>query len=248
MYEIKKREDNKLLMSNLKTRMFRGYHQVIKNSRNKKNKKIKKVSPLTPQLKENTKPYNRTFEDGFIVKIKTNKEILPFEYDYQEVYKNKYLKNFKNNKIDQNDIQIINFSKKNIKKKNSLTKGNQQLFLTERKNFTRNKDIRDEINKERTLNLIFPYKDEIKKFSNLPFFSLTKNKVNEEIDVNKYSSRNESKNRIKNIENILQEDFLFKISHQKDDEQNNINNNFIKNKGIKKGITFDLNENFSNST
>ena len=247
MYEIKKREDNKLLMSNLKIRMFRGYHQVIKNSRNKKSKKNKKISPLTPRLKENTKPYNRTFEDGFIVKIKTNKEILPFEYDYQEVYKNKYLKNFKNNKIDQNDIQIINFSKKNIKKKNSLTKGNQQLFLTERKNFTRNKDIRDEINKERTLNLIFPYKDEIKKFSNLPFFSLTKNKVNEEIDVNKYSSRNESKNRIKNIENILQEDFLFKISHQKDDEQNNINNNFIKNKGIKKGITFDLNENFSNS-
>jgi hypothetical protein len=119
--------------------------------------------------------------------------------------------------------------------------------LTERKNIAKNKDISDEINKERTLNLIFPYKDEIKKFSNLPFFSLTKNKVNEEIDVNKYSSRNESKNRIKNIEDILQEDFLYKISHQKDDEQNNINNNFIKNKGLKKGITFDLNEINSNS-
>ena len=73
MYEIKKREDNKLLMSNLKIRMFRGYRQVIKNSRNKKIKKNKKLSPLTPRLKENTKLKNRTYENGFVVKIKTNK-------------------------------------------------------------------------------------------------------------------------------------------------------------------------------
>jgi len=247
MYEIKKREDNNLLMSNLKKRMFRGYHQIIKNSRNKKNKKNKKLSPLTPRVKGNTKLNNRTYENGFVVKIKTNKEILPFEFDYQEVYKNKYLKNYINNTIDLNDIQVINFSKKKKKKKSLLTKGSQQLFLTEKKNFVKNKDISDEANKERTLNLIFPYKDEIKKFSNLPFFSLTKNQFNEQTDINKYSSRNGSKNRIKNIEDVLQEDFLFKISHQKDDELNNANNNFIKNKGLKKGVTFDVNENISNS-
>jgi len=245
MYEIKKREDNKALMSNLKIRMFRGYHQVIKNSRNKKIKKNKKLSPLTPRLKENAKLSNRTYENGFIVKIKTNKEILPFEYEYQEVYKNKYLKNFKNSKIELNDIQVINFSKKKKKKKSSLAKGNQQLFLTEKKNFGQNKDINNETDKERTLNLIFPYKEEIKKFSNLPFFSLTKNQFNEQTDLSKYNSRNESKNRVKNIEDILQEDFLYKISHQKDDDQNNINNNFNKNKGLKKGITFDLNENLN---
>jgi hypothetical protein len=45
----------------------------------------------------------------------------------------------------------------------------------------------------------------------------------------------------KNIKEILQEDFLYKLSHRKDMDQNDISNNFIKNKRVKKGITFGLN-------
>ena len=85
-------------------------------------------------------------------------------------------------------------------------------------------------NQERALNILFPYKEELNQFSNLPFFSLTKNPYNLRFDLTNSKSGSE-----KNIKNTLQEDFLYKISHKREFEPKLINNNFIKNKAIKKG-------------
>ena len=74
----------------------------------------------------------------------------------------------------------------------------------------------------------------INKYSNLPFFSLTKN--NDNIKFNTI----ESKNVNKNIKDILQEDFLYKISHQRENEYKGINNNFNKNSKELNGLQFVL--------
>ena len=241
MFEIKKKEDNKILISNLKTRMFRGYHKILKNSRNKSHKKILNNSNLnnilTPRIKEKAPAYIRTYSNGYIIKVKNNKETLPFENEYQDIYKKKYLNKLNSNKIELNDIKVINYSKKNKELKLNNNK-NKKIFLTERHNSTNNIKNKDNDKKLRTqaLDLLFPYKEEINKISNLPFFSLTKNHYNAQSD-----AINTSNIGNKNIKEILQEDFLYKISHRRDLEQSDINNNFIKNKRVKKGITFDLN-------
>lgn len=241
MFEIKKKEDNKILISNLKARMFRGYHKILKNSRNKSHKKYSNNSNLnnilTPLAKENAPSYIRTYSNGYIIKVKNSKQVLPFENEYQDIYKKKYLNQLNSSKIELNDIKVINYSKKNkeLKLKNNKKK---QIFLTERHNSTNNikNKYTDKNLRAQTLNLLFPYKEEINKISNLPFFSLTKNQYNVESDI--INSSNIGK---KNIKEILQEDFLYKLSHRKDMDQNDISNNFIKNKRVKKGITFDLN-------
>ena len=247
MFELKKKEDNKILISNLKARMFRGYHKILKNSRNKSHKKYSNNPNLnnflTPRPKENVPSYIRTYSNGYIIKVKNNKEVLPFEYEYQDIYKKKYLNQLNSNKIELNDIKVINFSKK-IKNLNNNNNKNRQIFLTERHNSTNNikNADRDKKLRAQALNLLFPYKEEINKISNLHFFSLTKNQYNIQSDAINSSSSNAGGAGGKNIKEILQEDFLYKISHnRKDMEQNDINNNFIKNKRVKKGITFDLN-------
>ena len=243
MFEIKKIEENKILTSNLKARMFRGYHKVLKNSKNKSCKKnLKNLKFYSPQNKINKEPsYTRTYSNGFIFKNKVKKEILPFENDYQEIYKNKYLKKLNNIKL--NEIDVINYSKNFKKYRNK----NKNMFLTETKSLQnypkkmnnlqkKEKDNNILSKTERTLNGLFPYKEEINKYSNLPFFSLTKN--NDNIKFNTIESRNVNKN----IKDILQEDFLYKISHQKENEYKGINNNFNKNKGLKKGFIHNINE------
>ena len=245
MFELKKKEDNKILISNLKARMFRGYHKILKNTRNKSHKKYLNNPNLNNFLSPRSKDapaYIRTYSNGYIIKVKKFKEVLPFENEYQDIYKKKYLNQLNSNKIELNDIKVINFSKKNKELYNKNNNKSKKIFLTERHNSTnniKNKD-RDKKLRAQTLNLLFPYKEEINKISNLPFFSLTKNQYNVQSD-NINSSSNVGGVGSKNIKEILQEDFLYKISHRKDMDQNDINNNFNKNKGVKKGITFDLN-------
>ena len=239
MFENKIIEDNKILISNLKARMFRGYHKIAKKSKslthNKFNKNINLNPIYTPQRNnrpDKLDPYIKTYSNRFFTPS-TNKEVLPFETEYQELYKNKYLNKF--NILQLNDLHITNISKnrrKSVKNKN--------IYLTESSsnssiNF-QNKGINKE-NQKQTLNLLFPYKEEIKQFSNLPFFSLTKNPYNFQINLN--GLKTEEKN---NLQNLLQEDFLYKISHKRENEQKYINNNFNKNKGVKKGKTLSLNK------
>ena len=187
MFENKIIEDNKILISNLKARMFRGYHKIAKKSKslthNKFNKNINLNPIYTPQRNnrpDKLDPYIKTYSNRFFTPS-TNKEVLPFETEYQELYKNKYLNKF--NILQLNDLHITNISKnrrKSVKNKN--------IYLTESSsnssiNF-QNKGINKE-NQKQTLNLLFPYKEEIKQFSNLPFFSLTKNPYNFQINLKK---------------------------------------------------------------
>lgn len=251
MFENKKIEDNKILTSNLKARMFRGYHKIIKNSKslmhkNKNyNQKLMEISLNSPRGQQNEKsePYIKTYTNRF--PTKSNKEILPFEQDYEEVYKKKYLHKYNNLKLY--DLQIQNLSKNN-NKLNSAQKNQrkQNIYITESKNTQKfknslnnnqNKEM-DKNNIERTLNLLFPYKEEISKLSNLPFFSLIKNPNYLQTDL--VNSKSDGKN---NIKDILQEDFLYKLSHKREKDKKLINNNFNKNKGLKKGGTIALNKN-----
>ena len=245
MFENKIIEDNKILISNLKARMFRGTHKIAKKSKslthNKFTKSINLNHIYTPQRKEKDKldPYIKTYSNRFFTPS-NNKEVLPFENEYQEIYKKKYLNKYNILKI--NDLNITNISKNRIK-----TVKNRNIYLTEsnnnfinnqnNKNKIKNKEINKESNKEQTLKILFPYKEEIKQFSNLPFFSLTKNPYNFHIDLNNIKKGDKN-----NLQNLLQEDFLYKISHKRENEQKYINNNFNKNKGIKKGKTIPLND------
>ena len=237
MFENKVIQDNKILISNLKARMFRGYHQIAKKSKSLINEKnINLNSIYTPQRKEKDKidPYLKTYTNRFPTKI--NREIFPFENDYQEIYKNKYLNKY-NNLILNNDIQITNISKNKTQNKMKNTK-NKNIYLTESKNSNHRSKNNTDSNKKQIMNLLFPYKEEINQFSNLPFFSLTKNPYSTEIDLNNMKTVGEN-----TLKNLLQEDFLYKISHKKENESKYINNNFIKNKGVKRGKTIPFNEN-----
>ena len=243
MFAKKIIEDNKILISNLKARMFRGYHKIAKKSKSLSYNKNNNFNPIyTPQKEEKDKndPYIKTYTNRFPTKI--NREIFPFEYDYQELYKKKYLNKYNNVEFD-DDFQVKNLSKNKNKLKKKATKIN--IYLTENKNcrnYIKKKEINKNNDNEQILNILFPYKEEIKKFSNLPFFSLTKNPYNLENDLSNLKSRGEN-----NIKNLLQEDFLYKISHKKDNNSKYINNNFIKNKGVKKGKTIPFNDINQNS-
>jgi len=87
--------------------------------------------------------------------------------------------------------------------------------------------IDDDINgKNRILNKLFPDINEMNKYSNLPFFSLIKRrtpfKMKFNLDLNNLKKR------------IKQEEFLFKLSHTNDSNEQKLLNI---NKGIKKGRT-----------
>lgn len=216
---MKKQEENKIMTSNIKARMFRGYNQIIKNK--KKERKLEKLKNLELNLNDLI----------FVLRSKTksNKEYFPFEIDYDYSYRNKY-----SNKIDDikaDDLKIENLSKNYNKRKLK----SKNMFLTQTKNKTEctNTDL-DAIeleNKKSTFKKLFPDQNEIYKYSELPFFSLTKNPNNFG-----YNS-NEIINLKENDDKFDRDDFLYKLSHNRDNSEKYITNNFNKNKGVKKGMT-----------
>ena len=122
------------------------------------------------------------------------------------------------------------------------------MFLTQTKskNVTTNtnNDNIDKENKEYIFKKLFPDKDEIYKYSELPFFSLTKNPHN-------FGYRGNNMINLKENDDIFSpDDFLFKLSHKQESNEKYIKNNFNKNKGVKKGIALTLannnNDNKSN--
>ena len=98
------KEENKKIVSNIKAKMFKGYHQVIKKKKKeRKLERLKNMELTLPNLIYILKS-----------KEKQNKEYLPFEPDYDSAYRDKYSN--KVNDIESNDIQIINLSKKKSEK------------------------------------------------------------------------------------------------------------------------------------
>ena len=136
--------------------------------------------------------------------------------------------------IIKND-SLIELDKKNLSNKKDesnkkyLTvrnkdKYNNAFLISKEKKLKKYKSIEDLKNEDLILNKIFPYNNEFNKYSNLPFFYLTKRQ--------NYLSDDEKTNK-----KLLKEDFIYKISHGDRFITNNDNNNFNKNKSIKKGLT-----------
>ena len=214
---MKKQEENKIMTSNIKARMFRGYNQIIKNK--KKERKLEKLKNLELNLNDLI----------FVLRSKTksNKEYLPFEIDYDYSYRNKY-----SNKIDDikaDDLKIENLSKNYNKRKLK----SKNMFLTQTKNKTEctNTDL-DAIeleNKKSTFKKLFPDQNEIYKYSELPFFSLTKNP-------NNFGYVGNTMVKLKKDDDIFsQEDFLYRLSHKRENPEKYNLNNFNKNKEVIKG-------------
>ena len=154
---------NKWLVSNLNKKMFLGYTKLKNSLKKKRNQKCTLYNP--------------------------RKEYLPFEYEYQEMYKEKYLKKLKGPKLI--DLSILNLSKNQTK----VQTISNNLLITENPKSYR---IRHNKNEE-----------EKKIVNELPFFSLFKNGI---------------KNNFKKEMKKSNEEFLYKLSHIKE-----YNNNYNKN-------------------
>ena len=214
---MKKQEENKIMTSNIKARMFRGYNQIIKNK--KKERKLEKLKNLELNLNDLI----------FVLRSKTksNKEYFPFEIDYDYSYRNKY-----SNKIDDikaDDLKIENLSKNYNKRKLK----SKNMFLTQTKNKTEctntELDAIELENKKSTFKKLFPDQNEIYKYSELPFFSLTKNP-------NNYGYVGNTMVKLKKDDDIFsQEDFLYRLSHKRENPEKYNLNNFNKNKEVIKG-------------
>ena len=214
---MKKQEENKIMTSNIKARMFRGYNQIIKNK--KKERKLEKLKNLELNLNDLI----------FVLRSKTksNKEYFPFEIDYDYSYRNKY-----SNKIDDikaDDLKIENLSKNYNKRKLK----SKNMFLTQTKNKTEctntELDAIELENKKSTFKKLFPDQNEIYKYSELPFFSLTKNP-------NNFGYVGNTMVKLKIDDDIFsQEDFLYRLSHKRENPEKYNLNNFNKNKEVIKG-------------
>ena len=193
---------NKLLVSNLKKKMFLGYTKLKNSLKKKRNEKYTLYDP--------------------------SKEYLPFEYEYQTMYKEKYLKKLKGPKLL--DLSII---KASMNSKDEKTISNK-LLITENQKTLRikhNKTESDYSSNKIVLKKIFKNEDK-KIYNDLPFFSLYKNYKN-----------NNNKEALKKTA----PDFLYKISHTNKEYNNNCNKTInlfniskLKNEYRKKFLNFKI--------
>ena len=117
-----------------------------------------------------------------------------------------------------NNFNDLFFTTANIIKRQKLLKGIKPVI-----NLVNHKSNLDE--KNQILSKLFPDKNEIDKYSNLPFFSFVKMK-------SPYKIKLDKREVLKRLPQP-QEEFLYKISHDFDEEKTD--NKFNKNKGIRKG-------------
>ena len=227
-----KNEEKKQSISNIKTRLFRGYHQIIKNEKTKKKlEKLKKTNNIL----------------YILANQESLKEYLPFEKDYETFYKKKYKP--KLDDIQNDDLKIIKLTKNEYLKPSSMSKTKSKknkIFFTQSNSFNSNKKAQSKSknliidtfskyeseNKNTVLEKLFPNKEEIYQYSYVPFFSLNKNPYNNNALIN-----------LKENDDVFsQEDFLYRLSHKKENIKKYINNNFNRNKGVKRGKTIALSE------
>ena len=212
------KEKNKKLVKTLNKKMFRGYEKI------KKLKEIKEYG-----LDKINKILTPTNEWEYV-------QPLPFEDIYNITYKDKFL-NKLNGNIDSFDfLKIYSNKKKEINKNHKYrNKNKKQIFLTYNNNKYQNKtqgEKFDDLNKKeeeekRILKQIFPDEDEMNVITSVPFFSLIKNPM-KTFSIDSKNSREKK---------ILEEEFLYKLSHKNKEEKNqNLN------KGLFKGYRTAYNE------
>ena len=226
----KKEEKNKKFTTTIKNKMFKGYEKVRNKFHNNNNLDINDNFQRFSYDSEN---YSNYFLNDLDKKNSYSNEKLKM--------KDKFIQ--KNNFNNLNNINIQHLSK--IKKDDYNNILNKLFFTTSNiinkkykkpslniKNFDYNiKESTNDIKeKNKILNKLFPDIDEINKYSNLPFFSLIKVRSPYKLKLN-------SNNKKEIKKKFPQEEFLYKISHNFNDEDEKMNNNFIKNKGMKKGRT-----------
>ena len=151
-------------------------------------------------------------------------------------------KNKKNSRTSYNDLKHFNIQHLSRDKKDDYNNTLNKLFYTtsniikHKKNklqndllvnsyYNMNFDQNNISEQNRILNKLFPDKDEMNKYSNVPFFSLMKKRTPLKMKLNLGFNKKKYK--------IKQEEFLYKISHNDSNEKFSFN----KNKGIKKGTT-----------
>ena len=225
----KKEEKNKKFTTTIKNKMFKGYEKV----RNKFHNNNLDINDNFQRFSYDSESYSNYFLNDLDKKNSYSNEKLKM--------KDKFIQ--KNNFNNLNNINIQHLSK--IKKDDYNNILNKLFFTTSNiinkkykkpslniKNFDYNiKESTNDIKeKNKILNKLFPDIDEINKYSNLPFFSLIKVRSPYKLKLN-------SNNKKEIKKKFPQEEFLYKISHNFNDEDEKMNNNFIKNKGMKKGRT-----------
>ena len=229
MEKIKKEEKNKKFTSTLKNKMFRGYEKV-RNKFHNNNLDINDYFQRFSYDKEKNF-YLNDFDKKYSYsneKLKINDKFMKTNYNSLNNINIQHLSNIK--KDDYNNIlNKFFFTTSNIINKKCAKNKKPSINL---KNFNYNiKESSNDIKeKNKILNKLFPDIDEINKYSNLPFFSLIKVR-------SPYKLKLSSNNKKEMKKKFAQEEFLYKISHNFNDEDEKINYNFIKNKGIKKGRT-----------
>ena len=164
--------------------------------------------------------------------IKSFKEFLDNPSSFSFQFENKTTYNKKNNfKNESNKENLVELDIKHLsyRKKDSYSNKVKIIKNIKKFDFKKCKSKEDLKEEQYLLNKIFPENIELNKYTNLPFFCLTKKKLN--------FSNDEKKN-----QKLLKEDFIYKLSHGERFFSNDIisninNNNFIRNKSIKKGLT-----------
>ena len=231
MEKSKKEDKNKKFISTIKNKMFKGYEKV----RNKFYNNLDDINDDFQRFSYDKENYSNYILNDLDKKYSYSNEKL--------IMKNKSSR--KNNFNSLNNINIQHLSKIKKDDYNNILK---KLFFTTsniiNKKYTKpnlniknfNYNIRESINdikeKKKILNKLFPDIDEINKYSNLPFFSLIKVRSPYKLKLN-------SNNKKEIKKKFPQEEFLYKISHNNNDEDEKINNkisetNFIKEEDINK--------------
>jgi len=228
-------EKNKKLVTSLNRRIFRGFVKTKKLTELKENENNPSTQMTTEQNKWDK--YNP----------------MPYEDNYNILYREKFLNKLKGKQI--NSIEILNSKKENTNNNNKIKLkkniindfNNNNIFLTYNNyninpkksvnNILKNPQLKiieeenkKEENENKIIKKIFPDEEELKVISNIPFISLYKNPLRTlSVESKKHYSKKEKK--------ILDEEYLYRISHKNiEDKSNNIN------KGIVRGFRTAYNE------
>lgn len=217
---IKEEDKRKKFNTVLKTNTFRGYDKARNKAYNNFDdfNNYQTFSYNTKNV-SNSSPF--TFKKGRNETTKQNKKFLKNNLVNIVGFK---LKNFKSH--NDNDPNGLFYTTSSIMKSKNILKNKNQFI---RNNTSFNANVQESVKeKNKLINKLFPDINELNKFSNLPFFSMVKMK-------SPYIVKLDKNEIIK--KKFPSEQFLYKISHSTRDEEKINNNNFHKNKGVRKGTT-----------
>ena len=221
MENIKVEEKRKKFSTADKTNKFRGGYDKARNKTSHNSNDFNNYQTYSYNIEKvsNSSPFN--FKKGRHETLKQNKKFWKNNLVNIVGFK---LKNFKNH--NDNDPNGLFYTTTSIMKNKSFQKNKNQ-FISNNNSY--NANVQNSAKeKNKIINKLFPDINELNKYSNLPFFSMVKMKSPYTVKLNK-------KEIVK--KKFPSEQFLYKISHSNPDEEKINNNNFYKNKGVRKGTT-----------